>query len=228
MSQNQNWRQGMRKLSLVWMFVFLLSSSALSHEHWIDPEDFYPVPGEKTVISICSGHYFPKSSFALANRLLDDTRIIGQDGKEYAYETRSEENRRVGEFSFESAGIHLITFSLMKPLLKELLYSAKSIVLVGKPTEDKISYTTGCLIEIVPGKDIFSLKRDEELPLKLLYNGKPTRSTFSISVNGKKNYFLQTNREGIARLKITAKGRYLITSSYKGKRCSLTFCIREL
>ncbi|MBA7495464.1 hypothetical protein ES702_06051 [subsurface metagenome] len=217
----------MRKLSLVWMFVFLLCSSAVSHEHWIDLEEFYPLPGEKTIVSICSGHYFPKSSVILADRLLHDMRIISPDKKEYTYETRDEKNRRVAEVVLKSAGIHLISFSLKKPPVKEPLYFAKSIVLVGELTEDKVSYTLGCLIEIVPEKDISRLKKGEELPLRLLYKGKPATSTFSISLDGKENFFLRTNKDGLALLKVTTLGRYLITAHYKGKGCSLTFCIRE-
>ncbi len=217
----------MRKLALVGIFVSLFCTSVLSHEHWIDLEEFYPLPGEKTIISICTGHYFPKSTLALSERLLYDTRVISPDGERYTYETKDEKNRRVAGLVFKSAGIHLISFSLKKPPMKEPLYFAKSIVLVKEKGGNGVSYALGCQMEIVPGKDIFTLEKGEELPLRLLYNGKPATSTFSISVDGKKNFFLRTNKNGLALLKVTSPGRYLITAHYKGKGCSLTFCIRE-
>ena len=231
----------MRKLLLTGILVLLFHSSAFSHGHWIDLENFYPAQGEKTVIFICSGHSFPASSFALGERLLSDTgithpsrsqrRILDtaplNDMEEYTYTTKGGKKRRAGEFVFETKGTHLVRFSLKKPPLKEPIYCAKSIVLVGNQSEDNISYALASQIEVVPEKNIFTLTKGERLPLRLLYDGKPVRSTFSISIEGKKNFFLQTNKDGLALLKITRQGRYLITSHYKGKGCSLTFRIRE-
>ena len=218
----------MRKLFFTGAIIFLFCSNAFSHEHWINLENFYPIRGEKTKIFICSGHYFPKSSTVLGERLLHDTKVISPEGKEYLYKTEEKRNHRVGEVIFESTGTYIITFSLKRPPLKEPEYWAKSIVIVEKENKDETFYKVGDGLEIVPREKISTLKKGEELPLILLYKGKPVESTLSVSVEGKKNFFLRTKKNGTAMLKIKREGRYLITAAYRGKGCSLTFCIRRL
>lgn len=221
----------MRKLLLltgIVMFLFYLSvsASARAHEHWIDLESFYPVKGEKTKIFICSGHYFPKSSFALSERLLH-TQVIKPDKEIIVYKTMEEKNRRVGEVVFESTGTYIIRFFLKKPQLKEPLCWANSIAIVEAENDDTTFYSLGDGLEIVPQKKISGLRKGDRLPLILLYNGKQVSSTLSISPEVGKSYFMRTEKGRPALIKIKHEGRYLIRANYKGKGCSLTFYVRK-
>jgi uncharacterized GH25 family protein len=212
------------KIFLVTILLFLFPIISFSHEYWIDIQNFSPKPNEKVKIFISSGHYFPKSEGVVSERLLSDTKIITPEGEEIVYETREEKNRRVGEFTFKEAGRYIILFSLKKPQEETPLYCGKSIVLVGE--QEELNYTSGRYIEIIPLKGISSLKKGEILPIKILYNKQPIKVTFNISIEGKKNFSISSDEEGIAKLKIDRSGRYLITANYKGKGASLTFYIK--
>lgn len=218
----------MKKGLLIGLGIILLCRVAWAHEHWIDLDRCNFTQGEKATISISSGHYFSKSELALSDRLLSDTKIIGPDKKEHVFSTQEGEKSRTSEHSFKTAGTHVITFTLKKPPVDEPLYWAKSIVFVGTDKNDDINlYRTGVGLEIVPGKSLSTIKTGEKLPLRLLYNGEPVASAFSVSVQGKADFSLLTDKAGVAMLKIKKEGKYFITAPYQGMGCSLTFCIRN-
>jgi len=208
--------------------VFFFSCSfVFCHEHWIDLENFSPSIGEKTKVFACSGHSFPKSNEILSERVFNGFKVISPDNKEEFYATKTDEKSktRVVEVVFDKEGTYVILFSLQKPPLKNPLYTAKALVNVGQGKIPKNILKNG--LEIVPEKEISQLKIGDELPLKIIYDEKPISLTTSISIDGKKNFFLKTNRDGELLLKIKLPGRYLITSNHKGIGASLTFFINE-
>ncbi len=202
------------------ILVLLFYNFGFSHEHWVDLENFSPSVGEKTKIFACSGHYFPKSDEVLSERVFNGFKIIDPDGKEKILETNPDNKlkSRVAEFTFDKEGTYIILFSLQRPPLKKQLYIAKSIVVVGKWTELKYQPADG--LDIVVEKNFSQIK--------VLYEGKPVSLTVSVSINGKKNFYLRTNKDGYLPLKITSLGKYLITAEYKGVGTSLTFYISEV
>jgi uncharacterized GH25 family protein len=213
--------------TLIFLAYLSALASAFAHEHWIDLENFHPGKGEKAKIFICSGHYFPKSSATLSERVLHTT-MVKPDGEIIAYTTIEEKNRRAGELIFESTGAYIIRFFLKKPQLKEPLYWASSIVIVEAENEDTGFYSLGNGLEIVPQKKISDLRKGDTLPLILLYDGKRVGSTLSVSPEDGKSYFMRTKKTRPALIKIEGRGKYLIRAKHKGKACSLTFSIREL
>jgi|YNPNPStandDraft_1061719.scaffolds.fasta_scaffold17607_6 uncharacterized GH25 family protein len=218
----------MRKLKFLAGVVFLLLVNfCYSHEHWIDLENFQPVVGEKIKVFACSGHSFPKSNEILGERVFDGLRVITPDNKEIVYETKPDKdlNARVSEVIFEKEGTYIVLFLLKKPPLKTPSYIAKSLVTVG--AGKGLTYRLGSGLEIVPEKEISKLKIGEELLLNIFYDNKPVDLTASISINGKKNFFLKTDKGGRLVLKLKSSGKYLITTSYKGTGTSLTFYIAE-
>ncbi|MFN3966162.1 MAG: DUF4198 domain-containing protein [Endomicrobiia bacterium] len=214
----------MKKLFCILEFLLFYGFS-FSHEHWIDLENFKISAGQKTKVFACSGHSFPKSSEILSERVFNGFKVITPDEKEKFFETKPDKKlkARVAEITFEKEGTYIILFSLERPPLKKSLYTAKALVTVSKGTEPKYISKSG--VEIIPQKEISQLKIGEELPISIFYDGKPIITTASISINGKKNFFLKTNKNGQLTLEIKSSGKYLVTANYKSIGSSLTFFV---
>jgi len=206
--------------------IGLCACTASAHEHWVDLETFYPAIGETNRISICSGHSFPKNSILLRKSLLHNLKVFLPDGKATAFKTTSQDKRWITDFVFKTEGVVIVSFSLKKPQIEEPLYRATAIVICGNTDKDKASYSTGKGLEIVPTGKLSQAKKTGTLQLILLSNGKRVSARLTILPEHGKNTILSTTEKRPAELKITKGGRYLVTTSYKGKGCSLTFALK--
>jgi hypothetical protein len=244
----------MLKKILTTIVIIFIAGIAVAHEHWIDVSDFLPKLDEKIRVYITSGHSFPIGEIILGEKLLVDTKIVTPERREIVYSTK-EDKKGVQRLSEEMAltvtGIYLAQFNLKKPQAKEPNYYAKSIISAGEITVDKefnpVSYTLGDYLEIIPLKLLKNLKRGDELPLKVVMDNKPLKDTLDVSVklpvrtdsssgvspdkdekkpvSAEQNFTLKSDKEGIARLKISYPGKYLIVMNHKGIGASLTFYI---
>jgi hypothetical protein len=206
--------------------IVCLACSAWAHEHWVDLEDFHPAAGATSKVFVCSGHGFPKSSTLLKKRLLHDLTARVAGGEAVPYEIRQDGKRWTGEVAFKTAGVSIVSFSLKRPPLKEPLYQARTIVVVGGGKDDETQYGTMPGLIIVPGSQIHELKKGDELPLTVLYNGERVKARLTISPAGGRSSFLRTTTDRAALLKINKGGRYLVTTDYKGKGASLLFSVK--
>ena len=207
--------------------ITLYSESVFAHEHWIDMTNVYPAAGETQKVFICSGHSFPESSIVLKDRVLHDAEIIKPDGTTERFETAEDTKRRSAEFSLNSNGTHIVGFALKQPQMKEPMYWVRAISVVGGTNDNERLYSTGKGLEIVPGSKVSSLKQGDKLPLVVLYNGKQIDTRLSILPEEGKSMTLSTTSKRPASLDVSEEGRYLVTTSYKGKSCSLTFAIQK-
>jgi hypothetical protein len=214
-----------KRIFLIVPFLITWIGFIDAHEHWIDLENYRPVQGETTGIFVCSGHYFPKSAAALSERVLCDTKVLCPDGKTRDYVTTEEGTMRSGEFQCRSGGTHLFSFCLKRPPLTEPEYRAVAIASGEGEDGDSIAYGTGEGLEIRPRGTVGRLEKGDTVPLQLLFDGEPVASSLSVSIEGEKNFTLQTSREGSANLPLKMEGRYLVTARHHGKGCSLTFRI---
>ena len=234
----------MFKKILTTIIIIFIASAALAHEHWVDVTDYLPKLEDKIRVYITSGHSFPLGEFILGEKLLIDTKIITPERKEITYSTKEDKKgvkRLSDEIALTATGIYLVRFNLKKPQVKEPLYYAKSIIHLSKVVIDKefnpASYTLGSYLEIIPQQLLTTLKKDDELTLKVLCDNKPLKETLEIGVKlpsekpedkpsaAEKNFTVKSDRDGIARLKISYPGKYLVTLDAKGTGCSLTFYI---
>lgn len=78
-------------------------------------------------------------------------------------------------------------------------------------------------MEIIPLENISELKTGDKLTLQTQYNGESIRGMITVSIAGQKNFLIHGNKQGLANLSIKQGGKYLMTFSYGGKGCSLTF-----
>lgn len=198
-----------------------------AHEHWVDTETFYPVVGKERKIFICSGHGFPESSIVLKDRVLHNTEITKPDRTTASYEAVEDGKRRSGNFTFDSPGTYVVGFTLKQPQMKEPMFRAKSIVVAGGRDDNEKLYSLGKGLEIVPGSKISTIRKGDKLPLTVLYDGVRVNAFLSILPEQGKSLSLGTTSERAASLSISKAGRYLVTTSYRGKSCSLTFAVQK-
>jgi len=199
----------------------------MAHEHWIDADCFYPGAGGTVTIHVCSGHYFPKSSFALKDKVLEGVMVQGAGGKAIAVTTAEEEKRRTGILTLASGGVHVVSFSLKRPRAKEPSYEGRALLVVGSKTDDTSRYAMGIGLELIPEKPVSELMPGDALPVSLRLNGEPLSGSLSVSAAGGKTSSLRTEPNRPASIRLRKAGRYLVTASHEGRGCSLVFMVRE-
>jgi len=205
-------------ISFVFSFGVLIA-----HDHWIDTNQYHTETGEEITIWICSGHYYPESDFAVKDKLVFETSVLSPSGLMFNFQTLSKKKRREGKIQLSDPGVYLVQAILKRPQLKEPEYWIKSIVVVGSEEISDSKYKTGQGLEIIPLENISELKIGDKLALQTQYNGESIQGMITISIAGKKNFSLHGNKQGITNLSIKQRGKYLITFSYDGMGCSLTF-----
>ena len=205
----------------------LCASTASAHEHWIDVDNFYPDTQTSACVRLCSGHYFPKSSFALNDKVLVGVTVHGPDGKAAGVTIAEEEKQRTGILVLASEGVHVVSFSLRRPRAREPSYEGKALLVVGNKGDDTSRYALGIGLELIPGKPVSELTPGDELPVSLRLNGEPLSGALSVSAEGGKTSSLRTEPDRPASLRLRKAGRYLVTASHGGRGCSLVFMVKE-
>lgn len=188
-----------------------------AHENWIDSSE---QSGKTIIVKIANGHTFPESRIALKDRILTYCRVQTPDKKIIPLQTKQSGTYRQGALPVNKNGAYLITAALKNPPR----YFLKSIVVIGNCTTGSLK--AGELFEIVPGKCPETHGKSNQIPLQVFYDGKPLATSLSFSIDGKHNFHSNTDRSGQYQLRTKYPGTYLITASYKGKGCSLTFVIK--
>jgi len=205
----------------------LFTHVAVAHEHWVDVDAFRPAAGQRVNVSVCSGHYFPKSSFALKDKVLQGVELLALDGKTASVQTTVTEKQRTGTVKLESGGVYILRFTLKRPRAKEPSYEAKTILAAGDGADDAVRYTIGHGLELVPSQALTGLKPGDELPLVLRLDGKRVAGSLEATVEGGKSSFLKAETDRPAVLRLTRAGRYLVTTNVQGRGCSLVFWVSE-
>lgn len=203
---------------------FVFSFGVLfAHDHWIDTNQFHAKTGQEITIWICSGHYYSESNFAVKDKLIFETNVLSSSGSTFDFQTLSKKKRREGKIQLSDPGVYLVQAILKRPQLNEPEYWLRSIVVVDSGEISELKYKTGQGLEIIPLENISELKTGDKLTLQTQYNGESVRGMITVSIAGQKNFLIHGNKQGLANLSIKQGGKYLMTFSYGGKGCSLTF-----
>ncbi len=208
------------KFLLSTLILFCLQVPLLAHENWIELTKSKESNTKVNIlVSIGSGHSFPESVFALKDRVVNYCRVIMPDGEMKNIVTKQKGNFRLGDIGTVKNGTYIVLAGLKNPPR----YFLKSIITIGKCSKN--DFNTGEAFEIVPGECPLELNMGDRLRLRIVLEGKPVQAQLSFSINGENNFSTSTNRKGEYELNIRKSGHYLVTSSIKGKACSLTFTI---
>lgn len=224
----------MKKINLMIVFMILstlVASPAQAHMLWLNVENYVPEVGKPVHIQIGWGHKFPKDE-VIKEGLLKRIYALDQQKKEISLKQRA-----LAEFDFipEKDGVYSVLASIHPGFLtktvegyklqsKEGLKDAVSCfnfdmrakaVLNISETKKGFDMIASDPLEIVPLKDPSRLKKADVLPLKVFFGGKLlTNVNLSATFEGfsdGKDLSIITDNEGVGQLKLTEKGRWLVT-----------------
>lgn len=220
----------------------LLVGSAGAHFLWINVGDYTPMPESTAVMNIGWGHSFgnPVGNVLWDMNRLDHIAIIDPEGVKKQVKSINEIDFQ-GNNPLKSKGAYLVVaqkkegFSSKttsgyqmksKKELKNVLqcsYSggySKAIVNVGKGGGKALSKPLGHTLEIVPLENPTDLAPGDYFSFKVLYNGKPLRAEIyatyaGFSTDGAWAYTVNTDRQGVGRIKMLHSGIWLIKVGHK-------------
>jgi uncharacterized GH25 family protein len=230
-------------LSIFLLFVccFGNSSLAFAHDLWLNVDNHYPEPGGKTTVKVVFGHNFPYYDILISRNSLAGFSYLCPDGQirevEKTWEDKKGEKAGAlaGDITFDQKGTYVVTAYRKAKGDREHVTSekyGKSIIIVDKGNKI-ISRPFGHKIEIIPLKNPSEIKRGGSMPVKVLFEGKPLSTYVYATYAGYYSedepfpFFTKSNEEGVAYVKISQPGIWLIVSNHKVDfSASLTFEIK--
>ena len=222
---------------------FLISGPVLAHDFWIEPSTFRPAPGGRVAVRLrvgqgLQGDPVPREPQRIERFAAVDgkgeTGVPGVPGMDPAgfvspsspgllwivYDS-SHESVQLDSAKFDSylgeEGLERIR-KLRKPGPVKEIYSrcAKSLLSVGAGTAGPgtgFDRVLGLELELVAEKNPYALKPGEDLPLRLLYKGKPLDGALLVAVpKGAPDAraSARSDRHGKAALRLDRPGLWLV------------------
>ncbi len=90
---------------------------------------------------------------------------------------------------------------------------AKSLVLLGPPTQAQADKTLGFILELVAERNPYTLRIGEELPLRLTYENRPLAGALVVAMNRLNpadKQTARTDKDGRVRMKLASTGMWMI------------------
>lgn len=232
-----------KKLYITIFFVAAVFITGYSHFMWISPAGYVLNKGDILKLRFPSAHLFPATATTeiVEKDKMSDTLLYDPSGKSVKLSLwngdilESKRLNREGTYLVVS-GKKGAFFSKTsdgryeKKPKDEVLNAVKctysksfnkAIVTVGAPAGNTYSKVLGHDIEIIPLRDPGTLKIGTELQMKVLLNGRPYETGVDAIYDGftkEENKFAQqvkTDKKGIATIKITNTGSWLVKVNNK-------------
>lgn len=224
-------------VSLVITGILLIYHITSAHSLWISVENYKLKQGEETLYFIGFGHRYLSLEERVVNLKEDyqlrfkDVMLIDPDDKKVSLVP----SEGKGKISVEKEGTYILTVKDERKANE--IYGpsgkyAKAFIQVGN--KDKgFSHVCGHKIEVIPLENPAKIKPGDLLPVKVLFEGNPL-STFVYATYADfkpEEYafpsMAKSNQEGIAKIKITQKGEWMIFVSHKvDYSAALTFEVK--
>jgi uncharacterized GH25 family protein len=230
-----------KALGLAVVVALALCGPALAHETVVKPGAAAATPGKAVPFGVHSSHVFIESEELEAAP--DVKAFVFVDGKAVPVALAANEKGLTydGEAIFAKPGTGLIFVhrlpqvwsltpeGMKKGTKKELPGAtksnryekfAKALVAVGDQTAG-FDAVVGARLELVPLSDPAKAQVGEDLPVKVLYDGKPTPATVLASYDGfTKNpntyaYYTETDDNGVAKVRLTHAGLWMVRTEIK-------------
>ena len=201
---------------------------AQAHDTWVTPSVFQAVKGKTPDYTVANSHHFPASAEdTMAADRLDKLFAVGPDGKPVSQNASLSQTG-----TYVAVAVPVNGFATKTPdgyqrgknktqvdnpiLCRKSMKFAKSIFTVGPASGDAWGKSLGHAMEIVPLKDPATLKAGDVLEVKVLLDGKPSRTFvfgtyagFSTESNTF-GYTTRTDKKGVARIKLIHGGPWLL------------------
>ncbi len=234
----------MKKITNIFSSIFCLlaisffSSFAHAHYLWLCVENPYPKVGQKVGVEVGWGHRFPKDEI-IKEGWLRTVYALDPNGKKIYLKKI---DRMHFTFVPKSRGTYILVSEIkpgfktktvegfkfcskkgLKNVISCFRYerTAKSLIAVGKSEKGFLNEAKTPL-ELVPLINPKKVKLGGYFPIKLLFKGKPLSHVYiyatyeGFSQEGNTfAYTTMTDRNGIAKIKILKKGKWMVKADYK-------------
>jgi uncharacterized GH25 family protein len=221
---------------------FLLSGPVLAHDFWIEPSTFRPAPGGRVAVRLRVGQNLlgdpvPREPQRIERFVAVDgkgeTEVPGVSGMDPAgwlspsspgllwivYDSGHENvqldaakfDRYLGEEGLER--IRKLRGAKTTPVPEIYSRCAKSLLSVGSAPGTGFDRVLGLELELVAEKNPYALKPGEELPLRLLYHGKPLDGALLVAIPkgaADAKVSARSDRRGRAALRLDRPGPWLV------------------
>jgi uncharacterized GH25 family protein len=230
---------------LALMFIWPVKAEA--HIFWLVTDQATPEVGKPVQVEIGFGHKFPKDEEIKAERL-QFIKVLGPDGKEVPLKKNSTIQY---EFIPSAAGTYVVSAQMlpgfvtrtpqgMKMQTKQGVpdanlcfrfdFATKTLVSAGKNPQG-FDQSVKSTLEVIPLKAPASLKVGDELPVKVVFQGKPLANAEIKGTNDQWNdpkdpfaFKAKTDAQGEFKLKIDKPGKWLLIASHKTPYHDLAEC----
>jgi uncharacterized GH25 family protein len=233
-----------RKFSAA-VLLFSAVSFAHAHEFWLEPETYQKDELSPLRVGIRVGEHFEgKPVKRDASRIIQftarvseySTKVTGLDGQDVnfvrfdhpglgiiAYQSNHKFIELPGDkfeaYLREEGLDHIVELRKQrgqsdKPGKEIYSRSAKSLIRLVGDTEG-MDQSVGLRLELIAGKNPYNMKPGDELPIRLLFDGKPLPDARIKAVHGTSSgdpVTARTDRMGFARIKLNSAGTWLVTS----------------
>lgn len=239
----------------IFAVLLLVVHASVSHAHdmWIDMQSYHLDKSNPAVLTLGWGHQFvvPGKDFMSRDRV-DKVFFIGPGFNEAAvpqgdnaYQSKASLNQgsyvavaipHNGFFSKTAEGYQQ---GKSKKDIKDVIACsfsekyAKALFTVGTPGGETFSQVLGHKLEIIPMKDPATLKEGDDLPVKVLFEGKPARNyvygTYA-GFSGEPStfaYTTYTNKDGIAKIRMIKAGIWLLIVKQEMPYPDLAVCDKQ-
>lgn len=232
-------------------FTTILSSSALAHSIYIQSSRYFVTEGKSSPLFFCYGHHIPVDD-GIRSKKLKYIKIFEPTGDVKQLQIRDETCLHSYMVSYDHPGTYVLAAETnpgyytvyidkkgrerhtIKPKnaimdkaqsIKKSLYSTqhtKTYIVCKEPSQN-FPYKIGQKLELVPTRDISTIKPGENLELEVYYNGKKYegKGTWDATYNGfsteSEDLFYQATEVtgGNIVMPVTRPGRWFVRYYFK-------------
>jgi hypothetical protein len=200
----------------------------MGHDFWIAVDPPAPAVGSTGRVIVAGGHYFPRSSIQLADRLVGSFTVASPGGATATVATVFSGEAREGRLALPGVGAHVFRLAIKKPQADDAEAWATAIVhTAGAGPDDPARYRTGSGLEVVPLLGLDGAKPGDSVSLGVFRDGQPMTAKLTVTPEKGRTAWLDAEPATPARLELKTAGWYLVTATAGGRTATLTFHIRE-
>lgn len=238
-----------KRICIALVFFFLAATAAHAHMIWLTPDNRAPRAGETVTVTLGFGHHFsPDEVMEKADRM-ERVFAVGVDGKEleakcvnpstYVFTPETDGPHAVyavmksGCMSTTTAGRKMGDRKTLEGVVSCFGFKMAAMTNVACGNGAGPEFGKNVLdLEIIPRKDPSAVRVGETLPVLVLFQGKPLAGA-EVSALGSRcrrdegkdwDQELKTGDDGVAVIKITESGPWLISARHKIPYADPTEC----